>query len=45
MRPVSALVAAGILARAPLLLTWGAQWSGKTHFLQSAGNFDVAQDY
>lgn len=44
MRPVSTLVAAGILARAPHLLTWGAQWSGKTHVLQSAGTFDVAQD-
>ena len=44
MRPVSALVAAGILARAPLLLTWGAQWSGKTHFLQGAGKFDVPHD-
>ena len=44
MRPVSTLVAAGILARAPHLLTWGAQWSGKTHGLQSAGKFDAAQN-
>ena len=43
MRPASTLVAAGILARAPHLLTWGAQWSGKTHGLQSAGKYDVAQ--
>ena len=44
MRPVSTLVAAGIVARAPHLLTWGAQWSGKTHGLQSSGKFGGAQD-
>ena len=43
MRPVGTLLAAGIVARAPHLLTWGAQWSGKAHFLQSTGKSDMAQ--
>jgi menaquinone-9 beta-reductase len=43
MRPVCARLAAGILVRAPQLLSWGARWSGKANRLRGARNIEVPQ--